>query len=381
MPDPDVLWNNITRDLEQAQIEARTFREVRMQLTKLINPLERAFMDLEVRAAYTANVRQAADLLGITAGNIGPDDPQRAFLLSAIDAAAKVADANVQSLVKQAINLSPLAARAEFPSLVSLKDLEDAGIDIGGGPVDRVKVATVFTGEGGKIYALMDNGDVIETGRRAPPNTKVEVDRHGDLIAFNLDDPTAPPTVIQRGFDFPQVDPRVKFQTETALAFAGLDLQRRGILVNAQIDFMAREIELGRLTYDEANTNLNRINSAFDQRRKDMEIQLQYAVSRTSLRTNAAGETVSALPLGADLAKILGVAPSNFELPVAAINPQATGEAVLAGSQFQSPIAGLQAQLEATRQAVAAIVGAPQASAMVAGTAAQAATAGMVPNG
>lgn len=353
---------------------------------QLLAPVQMPLSD-ETRDAYrTALLAAVPDLnlgaeAGGSAGLFGAGSPALSKLLTtARDDARAAMSREIASMT----SISPRASYDEYPA----QTLEEAkklglplaalGLGFGGGSAPAPpRVASVFTAAGGKVYTVMDNGGINETGLQAPPNTKAEVASNGDLVAFNLDDPSSAPVVLQKGFRFAEVDPMLKFKTETAAAFAGLELQRRGMLVSAQSNFMANEIELGRLTYDEANTNLNRINSAFDQRRKDLDIQLKYAVQRTSLGTNAAGQQITHLPFGADIAKILHVDPSNFDLPTQNINPDATGQAVLDASNFNSPIDRLTQQLAAARAATAGIIGAPMASGEVANTATQAATAGV----
>lgn len=92
---------------------------------------------------------------------------------------------------------------------------------------------------------------------------------------------------------------------------------------------------------------------------------MRFAVTRSSLRTNAAGETVTQLPFSSQLASILGAvtgktfSETDFQLGVGAMNPDQTAQDVLGSSQFQSPIPALAGALSSSRQMIESILGKP----------------------
>lgn len=397
MAEPDLTdadlkeWNDLTKAAADFEGRIRSDNELLRQITALSESHDT--LPASTRGIYEANLTRAARARGITTeGMKYSDELLQTLLQQQLITAVQFNTTQLKTTYDRLFVGFPGVAVRAFPSEANKDRLTLSGIDIGGGT--KRQVVQVLTASNGKVFTVMNSGEVVDHGvfpELAKGNYQAQVRRDGALVAFDPSDPSKPRVVIDRDFGFAEIDPQIKrtdmigqfeanlaiSKQQVAIQFAGVELQRRGLLVNAQSDFMAREIELGRLTYEEARTNLDRINIAFDQRRKDLVIQLQHAVSRTSLRTNAAGETVTALPLGAELAGILGVAPSNFELPVTAVNPDATGQAVLDASAFQSPQAGLRAQLDAARAAVAGIIGAPGASGLVADTAGQAAVQGV----
>ena len=147
--------------------------------------------------------------------------------------------------------------------------------------------------------------------------------------------------------------------------FAGLELQRRGQVVQAISEDFAHQIELGRMTYMEAQQRLDTVDKAMTQRRLEREQLLKYAVSSASIHMTAAGEEVTRLPFAEQLVEILSQSTgqkfnvSSFELPVQRINPEAAGQAALNAGAVASPIPALQQGLAAAREAINANLGAP----------------------
>jgi hypothetical protein len=131
------------------------------------------------------------------------------------------------------------------------------------------------------------------------------------------------------------------------------------------------------MTYEEARLNLDRIDTAFTQRRQEREQVLQYAVRKSSL--NDRGETL--LPFAGPLAAILSqstgqnITEESFRLPTTSADPEGAFNQILQFSGYQSPLPQLSQQMSGTRSAIESIVGGPlgaqAASAAMAGSAAQ----------
>jgi hypothetical protein len=196
----------------------------------------------------------------------------------------------------------------------------------------------------------------------------------GDLIAFDPGNP-ANRHVIAKDFAFPEIDPQIKFATEVEqfaetldLAeqrifadFQGLELERRGQMIEALGQDLARQISIGRMTFEAATLKLQTIDTAFSQRRAEREQALQFAVRKSSLR---AGGTETLLPGGKQLEALLAQATGQdftgfATLPAGKIDPDATAQAVVQAAAFDDPVPGLTGALGATREAINAIVGVP----------------------
>ena len=294
--------------------------------------------------------------------------------------------ANAERQVKQGVQ----AAQANYPSLylsspflTGLSDLDDINkvekrikdsLAAGSRPQPLV-----FRGDGGEIIFL-DPFSGVEVARRvfpelaARPQYQIVTDRDGNLVAVDPQRPGFQPVTLIEGFSFPEIDPREQFAFEQEIASARLDLDQRSLEIQAYGLDGAHQIELGRMTFEEVALNLRRIGEAMTQRRAEREQLLQFAVTERSLR---AGGTETLLPGGEQLAAILSQAtgqefgPDFAQIPAGRIDPEAAGQEVLDASAFQSPIPGLTAGLQASRDAISAILGAPLASKI---TAQQAAT-------
>lgn len=322
-------------------------------------PPERQPVLAEDIPALEKRLLDAAQAYGIADAKAGPSlfggSLLGVRLREELDSVQKQRDLAIQSMTA----ISPNDSFGAYPA-ETLRAAKVLGINFGQAAADVPRVASVFVGEGGKVWTVMSNGAWLDSGQKAPANRKVEIDqRTGDLVSFNVDDPAEPPQVMQRGFAFPQIDPALKFKVETASAFAGLELQRRGQMVQAVGQDMANRIQLGRMEYDEAQLNLSRVDSAFTQRREDQKLALQYAVAKSSVFLGAQGEELTRAPLTEALAASLGISPDQFNLPVMRVNPDETARSIIAASEFNSPMPALQSQLEATRAAVSGLTSAP----------------------
>ncbi|KKL08331.1 hypothetical protein LCGC14_2576950, partial [marine sediment metagenome] len=216
---------------------------------------------------------------------------------------------------------------AEFPEFMST---DRPGLVTQFGPkpsAGRAPVLpTIMRGPEGH-YAVLDpfTGSVIQSGQipgwEDKPNLQIITDRNGNLIAVDPNDPAASPVMLIKGFGFPEIDPQVTFaesvrqfeeqiairRQEVAGMFIGLELERRGQMIEAITQDFAFQIDIGQMTYQEAQLNLNRINSALDQRRAERAQLLELGVTRASL-VERGGETLTQLPGGTQLAAILSAA-------------------------------------------------------------------------
>lgn len=232
-------------------------------------------------------------------------------------------------------------------------------------------------GAGGEVYRISSGGsfEYMKTiPELAEKSTQVVVDeRTGESIALTFDSNGEVTKRTPLGeYAYPQIDPERIFERDLLMnaatieqSFAGIELQRRGQIVNAIAADFASQIEIGKMTFQDAQLRLNQINSALDQRRQERETLLQYGVTRASLRTNALGETVTRLPFAEQTASILSMAtgqqfrPEDFELGVTAVSPDQAARDVLASSAYTNPVPGLVAGLQATRGAISGIFAEP----------------------
>ncbi len=155
-----------------------------------------------------------------------------------------------------------------------------------------------------------------------------------------------------------------EFATETALALQGLDLQSRSLEIQALSNALAAEIDIGRLTYDEARLQLDRVRTAMDQRRQDQLLLVESALKQSSLRTDpVTGELVSQLPFSEQLTAAFSQAfgqtfqQDQFSIAAGVVNPQQAGQDVIGSTEFRSPIPGLTQSLVSTTDAIQGILG------------------------
>lgn len=390
--DEDAFFNKL-EDLELAEGQVELYSQLQRNATAVVRiraqggPLNDEEMSVYPQLLESLNA--AAYLFGKT-----PDALAQALLeneispqgvAAALATAKKAAQADVDGLLDDLYVMSPSYARAARPSGATKKRLEMAGVDVSGKTANQRQVVQVLTGPDGSVATVMNDGTVVRRGlfpelaKADAGNYQVSTDRNGRLIAFDLTNPKKPPIVLDENFGFAEVDPKIKFAFEqrqhedniaiakqqVAAQFAGLELQRRGQMVEAIGADYERQVDIGRMTYEEARLNLDRIDRAFTQRRQEREQVLQFAVTQSSLR---AGGTETQLPLSGALAAILSqgtgqaITEEMFRLPVTNVNPEAAFQGVLGASQFSSPIAGLTQQAGAARAAIEAVLGAPQGS-------------------
>lgn len=217
----------------------------------------------------------------------------------------------------------------------------------------------------GTILAFDPNSlSVIELGNHpGAVNRQVSVDKNGNLVSINPFDPTEAPQTIIKGFQFPSLDPNLEFAVNTRLQLEGLRLEDRAQQIQALSNDFAFQIELGNMTFTDAQVRLARINSALDQRRAEREQALEFAVPKSSIRTLADGTRVSAIPGFLQLRSILRQATGQTfgeefgTLPVGTIDPDAAARTVLAASSFESPVPALQKGLQSTRDAINSLLG------------------------
>lgn len=388
MTDPDLTgtrYQRIIEDIQRKQAIVDALDSVLYGLTSGEFTEQAAREELARVGAASSGEQRAALLSFYTASSSG-DIP----LMTQIDTQLTNYNDQLYSLAGQAVSLGGIEAlnnsfvRQYVAFDDQLKFLDQFTSMSGGGGGFKPAPFQFQTLENGDILSFNPNtGEVSKVGNYPDAVRKqLEVDqRTGDLLAINPF--TGESSVLKAGFGFPQIDPRVQFQTETALGLAGMEVQRRGQWVSALGQDMANRIQIGMMTYEEAETNVNTVVQALNQRRADTELALRFAVPQSSIFTDPrTGQRMSRLP-GADaLANILADSTGErvddlFTLPVGTIDPNASANDVIRAGQFESPIPGLMAALENTRQMVAATLGAPNADAEVARAAAAKITGGM----
>jgi hypothetical protein len=312
----------------------------------------------------------------------------RTFLESGIDQAEQ----DIVRTVERLTSIDPLRAIATPGVAVEIPFEDQERI------VDRLMPAagparlapTLIRGPEGALVMFDPNtnqisklGTFAELADR--PNLQIINDRQGNLIAVDPGDPTAAPVVLIEGFGFPEIDPEVlradtlaQFEQtiavrrqEVANQFVGLELQRRGQMIEALGQDMANQVAIEMLPYEEARINLERMSVALDKRREEREVALAFAVKRTSL-VERDGETLTRLPFAEQLQAALegvtgaDVDPRDFELPTDEVNPNEVARKVLEASTFTSPVPRLRSALDTTRQLIQGITGAPIGTSIVA---------------
>jgi hypothetical protein len=183
-------------------------------------------------------------------------------------------------------------------------------------------------------------------------------DRLDDQLAFEIED-------ARVGRDIQRQTVALQ-AAGVAAQFGGLELERRGQIVAAIGEDLAFQAQIGRVEFDEAMGNLNRIDSALNQRRAEREQLLQFAVKESSVRRDPrTGEEVTTLPGAAQLVAILGqgtgqdFAADFGELATTRIDPEGVGQNVIEASAFDSAVPALRQGLAESRASINDILGAP----------------------
>lgn len=320
------------------------------------------------QTAAVAAAKGAVTALGLIPASGGDDTA------AAVSAYVNFLDGQVETTVKQLYSLDEDQAYNDYPEYLGQATNQiTAQRKLGKGGAGEyhppVQAYSISVGPGGDIIRSNSVTGAVEiTGQKVPQGSQI-VTNARDGHAYAVDKDTG--DRIDLGVvAFPEVDPAQKFRFDVLTAaatveqsFAALDLQERGMMIKAAGDDMARQVEIGAMVYQEAQVNLNRINTAFTQRREERAQMLKYAVTRASLTTNAAGERVTQLPFSSQLGSILGAATgqkfsdADFQLGVGAMNPDQTAQDVLGSSAFDSPIPALAANLTSSRAAIEGILG------------------------
>ena len=293
--------------------------------------------------------KQIAELTGGSTGS--------AMTVSGVfTAQKKYLDSQIETVADQLFTIAPALAMSQYPSYATEKR-----VGLSGAAASAPKVAQVLQGSDGTVFTVQTDGSIVRKGTfpELQSGFEAHTDRQGRLVAYNPNRPDQPPTVIDPNFGYAEVDPQIKFKVDTAATFANLDLQRRGQVLQAMGTDMANRIQLGQMTYSEAQLQLNRVDTAFNQRRADQQLALQYAVAKSAVFTGPSGEQLTRPPLADELAKSMGIAPEKFNLAVTTINPDQTARDVLTASDFTSPIDEVQRQLDATKAAIGGLTTAP----------------------
>ena len=280
-------------------------------------------------------------------------------------------------------------------------DIENAWLEsMGAGPgtgqqlaslIPIIKGDTLFTFDPNPGTPLADRLQFItKDPRLVERDLQTAIDVGGQLVAFDPRDPDYEPIVLIEDFDYAKIDPAViqaasedEFRQTLALRqrevlgqFVGLDLQRQGQEIAALSQSMANKIAIGELEYAEATLTLNTLDLALKERRLEREDALKLAVKKSSI-IERGDERLTRLPFAEQMRKALSatsgaeVPIEEFELPVFKADPGAAARRVIEGAEFDSPVPGLKAALEATDAKVAQMVGPKSATAASIGAAVQ----------
>lgn len=346
----------------------------------------------------TLNQPTTVDEAGVPTISIAAvgSQPARQTTPSEVLAQIKYYEDTNETLVDQIYNANPEMGAAYFPEYFDadrakdLRDLYGGGGAASAGPSYQFQI-----GGGGEVYRISSAGTIeyVQTiPELANKTTQVMNDaRTGESFAVTFDgagNMTGRTSLGKTGYA--EIDPERQFRLEMLSAGAaaesslnGIELERRGQVVNAIVQDVANQFEFGRMTHDEALLNLNRVNSALEQRRAEREQLFAYGVRQASVRRDSAGNEVTTLPFGRQTASILGQATGrefseeDFTLDVTRINPEQAGRDVINGSAFTSPLPGLMAAIEGARTAMDATVNSPLGNSAVTETLIAEATAGV----
>jgi hypothetical protein len=329
---------------------------------------------LEGRSLTAEQAKAVAAAKSVVAGLslLGPTSPQ-ADTAAAIMAYVNYLDSQIENFVKQLYSLDEEQAYNDYPEYLSenASSITAQRKLFGGSDRAPVQAYSFTIGPGGNVIrtnSITGAVEILDT--KVPQGSQIVTNqRDGHAYAINKD---TGDRVDLGVVAFPEIDPEQRFrldvlsqaaQVESNLA--GIDLQQRSLMIKALGDDNANMVTLGRMRYEESALNLNRLNSAFDQRRAEREQVLRYGVAQSSLR---AGGTMSQLPLSPQLANMLSgltgqqFSEADFQLPVSYVSPDQAANDVLAGTAYDSPIAGLSAAFSQSRQMIENILGKPLGS-------------------
>jgi hypothetical protein len=331
-------------------------------------PTEKTFLGQVAKSSgITINASSLSDILS-NKDSYGP----------AIDSYVAGLSRQEETLRRDAWAISPEASISDRYTMdvgEALKYKQLFSVPAGERP-ERTKYQVQFA-ENGQSLIIGDDGSVRKGGlfpELANKTTQVVNDTTtGHAYALVIDNDGNVTNRVDIGqVGFPEVDPERKFQldiltrsSEAETALAGIELQRRGQILQALGDDWARQVQLGTVQVQEVQLNLDRINSAFENRRKEREVALKYAVSQSSLFKSASGETMTRLPFANQLAGILSSATGQaftgeeLSLPVGYVNPDQAARETLSGTSYNSAVPGLVQGIQQTRDAVDRIVGQP----------------------
>lgn len=374
MSPPEEQWTRLyeqTKGLER-QVDVLYEAQSRLSQGYTLYP-DQAAAVVASKAAPSATALLAAGILGKDGSATTGGDA------AAVTAYIEYLQDQVESNVGRMVAIAPELTAQHFSlNLDQLKKAQDIFGPKGGGAADRVRYA-IQIGPNGEIIRTNDAGgfEIVDTRPElAQKQTQVTTNEMtGEAFALTLDSQGNVTNRVSLGqVAFPQVDPAQKFRFDVLNAaasieqsMAALDVTKRGQIIEAIGEDFARQVQVGQLEQNEARLNLDRIDKAMTQRREERKELLRFAVTRESLRTNAAGETVTRLPFASQIASILTSATgrkfsdSDFEVGVGYINPDQAAQDIINGSTYNSSVPGLRDGIASTRDAINRIINSPQA--------------------
>lgn len=337
--------------------------------------------------ALIATVSQ--QLTESTGGTVTIDAGKKANLL--LDQIERIEDTN-NTLLVQMRNMDPARFAVEFPGFVDPASQ--------GGPSAAARVPVIFDGrtfmvspsealsffqdQSGQVQiAVPDtNGNIVPmtvdaaTALRyysdlvfqgtVSADTAATLNQRAAEQSLNLDFQRTVLDVEETRFQRQQAQREFEFGVDTALALQGLNLQSKSLEIQALANALSAEIDIGRMTFDEARLNLDRVSEAMNQRREDQLLLVESAVKQSSLRTDpVTGELVSQLPFSQQLATAFSQAfgqtfsEDQFSIAAGVVNPQQAGQDVIESTAFVSPIPGLTESLISTTNAIQGTLAAP----------------------
>jgi hypothetical protein len=332
---------------------------------------------------------------------VGANQADAGTALGVLRSQVTYLDGQIKDGVDRLYNLNPEAAADLYPDYLDPQRIKNLRSVLGGGEAARPSYSFQIAA-GGQVVRSGTDGSFGIVGvypELADKNVQVvqnQTTGEATALTFDSNGNVVNRTSLGR-VAFPDIDPERKFKqdqlrdritllstaAQVEQAMMGLNLQQRGQIVNAIAQDFAYQLQIGAMTYQEATLNLSRINSAFEQRRLEREQMLKYAVPRASLRTRPDGEVVTRLPFADQISSILTAttgrqfSPEDFEIGVTAMDPEQTARDVLISSAYTSPLPGLMAGLQATRDTMNQLFGQPLGDTAVSDRVTALATAGV----